>query len=83
LNLQVVKLLLLHCDQDLPTGQFDEARTAIDAKYTEIERSLIAEFIKSHRSNDRMRMKDLVRNANQGCQIKVFERHFSLKFDLQ
>jgi hypothetical protein len=44
----------------LPPGKFDEARNAIDAKYTEIEKALIAEFIKSHRSNDRTRMKDLV-----------------------
>ena len=38
---------------------FDEARRRIDAKYSEIEQHLLEEFVKSERSNDCQRMKDL------------------------
>lgn len=47
---------------DLPNngnGEFAEAKRRIDAKYAEVESALIEEFIKSHRSNDGGRMKDL------------------------
>ena len=60
--------------QDLPPGKFDDARSAIDTKYTEIERSLIAEFVKSHRSNDRSRMKDLVRNLTCRAENSAYIR---------
>ncbi|XP_040583269.1 exocyst complex component 5 [Lepeophtheirus salmonis] len=45
--------------QDLPPKKFEDAKARIDAKHSEIENSLIEEFIKSHRSNDKERMKDL------------------------
>ena len=38
---------------------FDEARQRIDSKYAEIEQHLLEEFVKSERSNDCQRMKDL------------------------
>jgi len=46
--------------QDLPPGKFVEAQSDIDAKYNEIQKSLVDEFIKGHKSNDRQRMKELV-----------------------
>ena len=42
-----------------PTAPFDEARQRIDSKYAEIEQHLLEEFVKSERSNDCQRMKDL------------------------
>ena len=45
--------------QDLPPSKFDKATQRIESKYNEIEASLIEEFVKSHRSNDHQRMKDL------------------------
>ena len=51
--------------QELPSGttssksEFAEAKRRIDAKYSEVESALIEEFVKSHRSNDKQRMKDL------------------------
>ena len=48
--------------QELPggsSGEFADAKRRIDAKYGEVESALIEEFVKSHRSNDRHRMKDL------------------------
>ena len=48
--------------QELPSGctrEFVEAKRRIDTKYSEVESALIEEFVKSHRSNDRQRMKDL------------------------
>ena len=39
--------------------EFVEAKRRIDIKYNEIENCLIEEFVKSHRSNDTSRMKDL------------------------
>merc|ERR1719414_733130 len=38
---------------------FDEARQRIDSKYADIEQHLLEEFVKSERSNDCQRMKDL------------------------
>lgn len=46
--------------QDLPPGKFVEAQADIDTKYNEIQKSLVDEFIKGHKSNDRQRMKELV-----------------------
>jgi len=48
--------------QELPSGstaEFNEAKRRIDLKYSEVESALIEEFVKSHRSNDKQRMKDL------------------------
>ena len=45
--------------QELPPRKFSEAIKAIDKKYMEIERDLIEEFVKSHRSNDYPRMKEI------------------------
>ena len=47
--------------QELPNGkpEFAEAKRRIDAKYSEVESALIEEFVKSHRSGDKIRMKDL------------------------
>ena len=48
--------------QELPSGstaEFNEAKRRIDTKYSEVESALIEEFVKSHRSNDKQRMKDL------------------------
>jgi hypothetical protein len=44
--------------QELPP-RFGEAVTRIDKKYSEIEQDLIEEFVKSHRSNDRQRMREI------------------------
>ena len=41
------------------TTSFDEAKQRIDSKYSEIETHLLEEFVKSERSNDCQRMKDL------------------------
>jgi len=38
---------------------FDEAVKGIEKKYTEIEGQLIEDFVKSHRSNDYPRMKEI------------------------
>ena len=47
--------------QELPNSkpEFSEAKRRIDAKYSEVESALIEEFVKSHRSGDKIRMKDL------------------------
>ena len=48
--------------QELPSGstaEFNEAKRRIDSKYSEVESALIEEFVKSHRSNDKSRMRDL------------------------
>ena len=48
--------------QELPSGstaEFNEAKRRIDHKYSEVESALIEEFVKSHRSNDKSRMRDL------------------------
>ena len=47
--------------QELPSGKSDfaDAKRRIDAKYSEVESALIEEFVKSHRSGDKVRMKDL------------------------
>lgn len=46
--------------QELPnSADFAEAKRRIDSKYSEVESALIEEFVKSHRSNDKQRMKDL------------------------
>jgi len=41
------------------TTSFDDAKQRIDSKYSEIEQHLLEEFVKSERSNDCQRMKDL------------------------
>ncbi|KAJ9578780.1 hypothetical protein L9F63_004988 [Diploptera punctata] len=45
--------------QELPSGKFEIAKKKIASKYDEIERSLIEEFVKAHRSNDKGRMKEI------------------------
>jgi hypothetical protein len=51
--------------QELPNAEFAEAKKRIEAKYTQQKNALIEEFIKSHRSNDRHRMKDLAQILSQ------------------
>ncbi|PSN43859.1 Exocyst complex component 5 [Blattella germanica] len=45
--------------QELPSGKFEKAKKKIAMKYDEIERSLIEEFVKAHRSDDKGRMKEI------------------------
>jgi len=45
--------------QELPSGKFEKAKKKIGTKYDEIERSLIEEFVKAHRSDDKGRMKEI------------------------
>jgi len=45
--------------QELPASHFEPAQRSIEAKYTEIEGSLIEEFVKHHRSDDKQKMKEL------------------------
>ncbi|KAH0566576.1 exocyst complex component 5 [Cotesia glomerata] len=45
--------------QELPSDKFDQAKAKIAAKYDEIERSLIEEFVRAHNSDDAERMKEL------------------------
>lgn len=45
--------------QELPSGKFEQAKKKIASKYDEIERSLIEEFVKAHRSQDKSRMKEI------------------------
>ena len=53
----ILKLQLIA--QELPEDKFSKALSRIDAKYLEIQQKLIDEFVKSHRSSDTQRMKDL------------------------
>lgn len=73
--------------QELPNAEFSEARRRIDAKYTEIENALIEEFVKSHRSNDRQRMKDLAQilsgfKSYNACVDAFIEQQVQLKQQL-
>jgi len=45
--------------QELPEAEFSHARRSIEAKYNEIEKALIEEFVKHHRSNDKPKMAEL------------------------
>jgi len=45
--------------QELPEKEFSPAQRAIEAKYSEIEASLIEEFVKHHRSDDKQKMAEL------------------------
>ncbi|CAH1394309.1 unnamed protein product [Nezara viridula] len=45
--------------QELPSDKFKDARSKISLKYDEIERSLIEEFVKSHRVHETTRMKEI------------------------
>ncbi|CAL4063422.1 unnamed protein product [Meganyctiphanes norvegica] len=45
--------------QELPSGKFEDAKLKIAEKYDEIERSLIMEFVKAHRSGDKDKMKEI------------------------
>ncbi|XP_047002914.1 exocyst complex component 5 [Schistocerca americana] len=45
--------------QELPSGKFEKAKKKIASKYDEIERSLIEEFVRAHRSDNRVRMKEI------------------------
>merc|ERR1712241_153581 len=45
--------------QELPEAEFSPAQRAIEGKYSEIEASLIEEFVKHHRSDDKQKMKEL------------------------
>jgi len=53
----IQKLYLI--SQELPSSKFDDACKKIAQKYDEIERSLIDEFVKAHRSCNVVRMKEL------------------------
>lgn len=43
----------------IPFCRFEKAKKKIATKYDEIERSLIEEFVKAHRSDDKGRMKEI------------------------
>lgn len=45
--------------QELPPDKFEVAKQKIDAKYNEIERNLIEEFVKSQNSGNTSRMKEI------------------------
>ncbi|XP_012272087.1 exocyst complex component 5 [Orussus abietinus] len=45
--------------QELPSEKFENAKKKISAKYDEIERSLIEEFVRAHSNEDASRMKEL------------------------
>jgi len=45
--------------QELPEAEFSPAQRAIESKYVEIEASLIEEFVKHHRSDDKNKMAEL------------------------
>ena len=45
--------------QELPEDEFSHARRSIEAKYMEIEKALIEEFVKCHRSDDKHKMAEL------------------------
>jgi len=45
--------------QELPEQEFSHARRSIEAKYVEIEKGLIEEFVKHHRSDDKQKMAEL------------------------
>ncbi len=45
--------------QELPQGKFSDAIRDIEKKYVEIERALIEEFVRAHRSGDKTRMRDI------------------------
>ena len=73
--------------QELPNSEFSEAKKRIDAKYTEVENALIEEFVKSHRSNDRQRMKDLAQilsgfKSYSACVDAFIEQQVQLKQQL-
>jgi hypothetical protein len=46
-------------NSNYPFCRFEKAKKKIAAKYDEIERSLIEEFVKAHRSDDKGRMKEI------------------------
>ncbi|XP_075222346.1 exocyst complex component Sec10 isoform X2 [Lycorma delicatula] len=45
--------------QELPSGKFEEAKKKILAKYDEIERALIEEFMEAHKMDNIARMKEI------------------------
>jgi hypothetical protein len=46
--------------QELPNGgKFDKARHRIAQKYDQIERELIEEFVRAHKSDDKSKMKEI------------------------
>lgn len=45
--------------QELPSEKFEAAKKRISAKYDDIEKSLIEEFVVAHKSRDKIRMKEL------------------------
>jgi len=47
--------------QELPENRFGGARRAIEAKYNEVEKSLIEEFVKYQRSDDKVKMAELAK----------------------
>jgi hypothetical protein len=47
------------CDNNCSLCRFEKAKKKISTKYDEIERSLIEEFVKAHRSDDKGRMKEI------------------------
>ncbi|KAI5746678.1 hypothetical protein M8J77_006268 [Diaphorina citri] len=50
---------LYHISQEIPDEKFSEAKAKIAAKYDEIERCLIEEFVKAHRTSDLTRMQEI------------------------
>ena len=70
--------------QELPSSGFSEAKRRIDAKYSDVESALIEEFVKSHRSNDKQRMKDLANilsgfKSYNACVDAFIEQQVQLK----
>lgn len=45
--------------QELPAEKFDKARRRIAQKHDEIERALIEEFVRAHRADDKMKMREI------------------------
>ncbi|XP_076314022.1 exocyst complex component Sec10 isoform X1 [Tachypleus tridentatus] len=45
--------------QELPAGKFDKAHHRITLKYDEIERALIEEFVRAHRADDKVKMREV------------------------
>ncbi|RZF42188.1 hypothetical protein LSTR_LSTR004337 [Laodelphax striatellus] len=53
----IQKLYLI--SQELPSGKFEEPKKKIAAKYDEIERALIEEFVEAHKLQNVSRMKEI------------------------
>ena len=60
-----MKLQLIATELPKKDERFFKAVKAIEAKYSEIEKALIEEFVRSHRSEDHVRMKDIALKLSQ------------------